>query len=207
MAGALGCFGKQGDKDRPIPDFEGAASGSEKTTAVFAGGCFWGMEAVFRHVRGVTRVLSGYSGGEESTARYGPVCTGLTGHAESVEITFDPRIVSFPTLLRVFFSVAHDPTEVDRQGPDAGSQYRSAIFFDGTDQERIAKAYISQLDRSGVFPKPIATRVVPLSRFYPAEPYHQNFLENNPDYPYVVVHDLPKLAALKRLYPDLVQGL
>ncbi|HTT85425.1 MAG TPA: peptide-methionine (S)-S-oxide reductase MsrA, partial [Rhizomicrobium sp.] len=172
-------------------------------TAVLSGGCFWGMQGLFEHVKGVQQVVAGYSGGGPSTAQYEIVSSGTTGHAESVKITFDPAVISYGRLLRVFFSVAHDPTQVDRQGPDEGTQYRSDIFFANADQEKIARAYIGQLNRAHVFSAPIATRVNPLQRFYPAEPYHQDYLIHNPDSSYIVVNDLPKIARLKAIYPEL----
>ncbi len=201
----LGCIGEATGADTPFPEPEVGSSGGGVEKAVLAGGCFWGVDAVFKHVRGVSKVLSGYAGGSSDTASYEIVSSGRTGHAEAVEITFDSRLVSFGTLLRIFFSVAHDPTEVNRQGPDVGTQYRSAIFYATKDQEKVARSYIDQLSRSGLFSRPIATQVVPLAAFYPAEDYHQNFLEENPTYPYIVYHDLPKLAALKKLYPELWQ--
>ena len=201
----IGCFGEATGADKPFPEPEAESSGGGIEKAVLAGGCFWGVDAVFKHVRGVSKVLSGYAGGSADTASYEIVSSGRTGHAEAVEITFDSRLVSFGTLLRIFFSVAHDPTEVNRQGPDVGTQYRSAIFYVTKDQEKVAKSYIDQLSRSGLFSRPIATEVVPLAAFYPAEDYHQNFLEEHPTYPYIVYHDLPKLAALKKLYPELWQ--
>jgi len=172
-------------------------------TAVLAGGCFWGLQGMFEHVQGVTKVVAGYSGGTRETAHYEMVGTERTGHAESVEITFDPRKISYGQILRLYFSVAHDPTELDRQGPDTGPSYRSEIFFDSPEQERIARAYVAQLDKAKVFGRPIATRIEPLKGFYPAEDYHQDFLVRNPSYPYIVVNDLPKIAALKRVYPEL----
>ncbi len=202
MAG-IGCSGASPTTDSPlpVPEEDDASTGLQK--AVLAGGCFWGVDAVYKHVRGVMEVRSGYAGGAAETAHYDIVCTGRTGHAESVEVTYDAGVVSFGTLLRIFFSVAHDPTEVDRQGPDIGSQYRSVIFTLSQEQGGVSKAYIDQLDRSGLFKRPIATEILPLDVFYPAEDYHQNFLEEHPNYPYIVYHDLPKLAALKRLYPEL----
>lgn len=171
-------------------------------TAVFAGGCFWGVEGVFERVKGVTSVRSGYAGGGGATARYEVVGTGLTGHAESVEIKYDPARVSYGILLRILFSVAHDPTQLNRQGPDSGSQYRSAIFAHTPEQARLAKAYINQLAAAKVWPGKIATTLEPGKAFYPAENYHQNFLRLNPDYPYIVVNDLPKVAALKQRFPQ-----
>jgi len=176
---------------------------SSQAIAVFAGGCFWGVEAVFKHVNGVISSTSGYSGGSAATAKYPLVGSGMTGHAESVEVKYDPSKVTYGQLLRVFFSVAHDPTQLNRQGPDWGSQYRSAIFFSTPDQERVAQAYIAQLQAAKAFPKPIVTEVVPLKAFYPAEDYHQNYLALHPDQPYIVVNDLPKLAALKSELPEL----
>ena len=175
-------------------------------TAVLAGGCFWGVEAVFEHVRGVTRAVSGYAGGTPSTARYDLVSSGRTAHAESVEVTFDPSVITYGQLLRVFFSVAHDPTEHNRQGPDVGPQYRSAIFFADADQQRIAAAYIAQLDRAGVLRRPIATEVTRLDGFHAAEEYHQDYAARNPDDPYIRINDAPKVAALRRDFPTLFVG-
>ena len=170
-------------------------------TIVLAGGCFWGIEAVFEHVKGVTDAVSGYAGGTKAQADYETVSTGTTGHAESVQVTFDPAKVSLEKLLQVFFSVAHDPTQLNRQGPAVGPQYRSVIFFQNEEQERIARAYIDQLTKAKVYSKPIVTQVVKLDEFYPAEEYHQNFAERNPTYPYIVYHDLPKVANLKKQFP------
>ena len=175
-------------------------------TAVFAGVCFWGVEAVFEHLKGVSNVVSGYSGGSKDTANYETVSHGATGHAEAVQITYDPKQISYEQLLNVFFKVAHDPTELNRQGPDSGTQYRSAIFFANNDQQKVAKDYISQLDKKHVFPQPVVTQMAPLENFYPAEEYHQNFLSRNPTYPYIVVHDLPKLDRLRQEFPKLVKG-
>lgn len=180
---------------------EPAGEGIE--TAVLAGGCFWGVEGVFSHVKGVTSVISGYSGGTKETATYRQVGTETTGQAESVEIKFDRKVISYGTILRVFFSVAHDPTQLNRQGPDTGPSYRSNIFYASAEQEKVARAYIAQLDAAKAFKKPIVTRVDALKAFYPAEGYHQDFLLNHPTYPYIVINDLPKVAALKRLFPDL----
>ncbi len=205
FAASLGCFGEApSTASLPLPDRDLPPSGVQ--TAVFAGGCFWGVEAVFRHVRGVSRAVSGYAGGEASTATYQQVCSGRTGHAEAVEVTFDSSVVSFGTLLRVFFSVVHDPTQKDRQGPDIGSQYRSAVFATSPLQEEVVREYIQKLNASGLFSSPLATVVEPLRAFYPAEPYHQNFLDKNPAHPYIVIHDLPKIAALKKHYPEIAQG-
>lgn len=180
-----------------------AAAADQEQTAVFAGGCFWGVDGVFKRVKGVTRVVSGYSGGSAATAHYDIVSTGTTGHAESVEVTYDPSKVSYDTLLKVFFLVAHNPTELDRQGPDSGTQYRSVVFYADQQQEKDAKAYIAKLDQEKLFPKPIVTQVVPLKAFYPAEAYHQNFLEKHPDYPYIVFNDLPKIRELRAKFPNL----
>jgi peptide-methionine (S)-S-oxide reductase len=188
-----------------VPDFVGhsdTTSTSGAQTAVLAGGCFWGVDAVFAHVKGVTTVVSGYAGGEAGTAQYETVSTGKTGHAESVEITYDPGRISYSELLTIFFSVAHDPTELNRQGPDIGTQYRSVIFFTNTRQKMIAREYIDQLDRAHVFPSPIVTQVAALKHFYPAEDYHQNYLERHPDNPYIVFNDLPKLDLLKQEFPQ-----
>ncbi len=171
--------------------------------AVFSGGCFWGVDAVFKHVKGVLNVTSGYSGGSAATAHYDIVSTGLTGHAESVEVVFDPAQVSYDDLLKVFFTVAHDPTELNRQGPDEGSQYRSVVFYSNEDQKKAAEAYIAKLNKSGEFSHPIVTQVVPLTHFYPAEGYHQNFCELHPNNPYIAINDLPKLKLLEEKYPDL----
>lgn len=172
-------------------------------TAVLAGGCFWGMEAVFQHVKGVIDVVSGYSGGQKSTADYGTVSSGRTGHAESVRITFDPQKISYAEILRIYFSVAHNPTELDRQGPDTGRQYRSDIFYANDAQKKEALAYITQLNDAKVFQRPIVTRVDPLTGFYPAESYHQNFAYRHPDNPYIVYNDLPKVKNLQRLFPGV----
>ncbi len=178
-------------------------SGGTQQTAVFAGGCFWGVDAVFKHVKGVDRVLSGYAGGEASTAQYETVSTGTTGHAESVEVTYDPSQVSYSDLLKVFFYAAHDPTELNQHGPDEGTQYRSAIFYTNVDQKKAADAYITKLDQAKAFPEPIVTQVVPLKGFYPAETYHQDYLERHPDNPYIVINDLPKLDLLREKFPQL----
>jgi peptide-methionine (S)-S-oxide reductase len=171
--------------------------------AVLAGGCFWGVQGVFQHVEGVTNAVSGYAGGAKETAHYEIVGSGRTGHAESVRITYDPRKISYGRLLQIYFSVAHDPTELDRQGPDFGTQYRSAIFPTSTEQARVANAYIAQLNNGHVFKSPIVTQVEPGKSFYPAEGYHQDFLTLNPRYPYIVRNDLPKISELKRVFPDL----
>ena len=182
------------------------ASAKGEQTAVIAGGCFWGIQAVFQHVRGVKKAVSGYSGGESKTAEYEVVSTGETGHAESVKITYDPSQVTYGQLLRVFFSVAHDPTEVNRQGPDTGTQYRSVIFYGSDEQKKIAEAYIAQLNKAAVFPRPIATQVVPLKAFYPAEGYHQDYATRHPQDPYIVFNDAPKVAHLREALPDFYKG-
>jgi peptide-methionine (S)-S-oxide reductase len=172
-------------------------------TAVLAGGCFWGLQGMFEHVQGVTKVVAGYSGGTRETAHYDVVGTERTGHAESVEITFDPKRISYGRLLQLYFAVAHDPTQLDRQGPDSGPSYRSEIFFGSPAQERIARAYVDQLTKANVFKRSIVTRIEPLKSFYPAEDYHQDYLIHNPYQPYIMRNDLPKIAALKRVYPEL----
>ena len=174
-----------------------------RETAVFAGGCFWGVDAVFRHVRGVLHVVSGYAGGSAATARYELVSTDTTGHAESVEVTFDPRQVSYQQLLRVFFTVAHDPTQRNRQGPDEGTQYRSVLFYATPEQHRAALAMIAALERERAYAESIVTEVMPLRAFYAAEGYHQNYLARHLDQPYIVFNDLPKLGALKERFPEL----
>ena len=171
-------------------------------TAVLSGGCFWGVQGVFEHVRGVRRVISGYAGGDIASAQYETVSSGSTGHAESVQITYDPAQVSYGELLHVFFSVAHDPTQLNRQGPDSGTQYRSAIFYSSEKQKSVAQAYVSQLNHAHAFSRAIVTRIDPLKGFFPAENYHQDFLINNPSYPYIVVNDLPKIENLKRIFPN-----
>ena len=171
-------------------------------SAVLAGGCFWGMQGVFEHVRGVHEVLAGYSGGSRNTAEYEQVGTGRTGHAESVQILFDPAEVTYGELLRIYFSVAHDPTELNRQGPDSGSQYRSAIFYGDETQRHIAESYIAQLNQDRAFAQPIVTHVDELKGFYRAEGYHQDFYLKNPSYPYIVIMDLPKIRNLKQIFPD-----
>jgi peptide-methionine (S)-S-oxide reductase len=179
------------------------AKKSGKQTAVFAGGCFWGTQAVFERVKGVLKTATGYSGGSASTATYAQVTTETTGHAESVQVVYDPSKITYGQLLRIFFSVAHDPTELNRQGPDVGTSYRSAIFYANDEQKRLATAYIQQLDQAHIFPRPIVTQVVPLKGFYRAEDYHQDYALHNPDNPYILVCDRPKIAALKQQFPDL----
>src|SRR5215204_2510812 len=177
--------------------------GAALQTVVLAGGCFWGIEAVYEHIKGVTDVVSGYAGGSKAQADYETVSSGTTGHAEAVRVTFDPAQVSLEKLLQVFFSVAHDPTQLNRQGPDVGPQYRSAIFFANEEQSRLAKAYIDQLTKSRVYPHPIVTQLTKLDGFYLAEDYHQDFAEKNPTYPYIVYHDRPKVENLKQQFPEL----
>ena len=188
----------------PAPTLDATApAGGGLQTAVLAGGCFWGMQAVYEHTKGVTQAVSGYAGGQKDTAHYEMVSTGRTGHAESVSVTFDPREISYGKILQIYFSVAHNPTELNYQGPDAGSQYRSAIFYANDEQKRIAGAYIAQLEQAHLFDAPIVTKLEPLSGFYPAEDYHQDFAVVHPTYPYIVFNDLPKVANLRRLFPDL----
>lgn len=188
----------------PAADLPAIATGTQ--TAVFAGGCFWGVDAVFKHVKGVTGVVSGYAGGSAATARYEDVGSGSTGHAEAVEITYDPAIVSYGTLLKVFFTVAHDPTELNRQGPDEGTQYRSTIFVANEAQRTASADYIAALTKAGTYRRPIVTTLEPLKTFYPAEAYHQNYLALHPTQPYIVIHDMPKLAVLKARMPELYTG-
>jgi peptide-methionine (S)-S-oxide reductase len=189
----------------PTTDIPKATAKGEQV-AVLAGGCFWGMEAVFEHLNGVSNVVSGFSGDSAATANYSRVSTGQTKQAEAVQITYDPSQITYGQLLRVYFSVAHDPTEVNRQGPDEGPQYRSAIFFANDKQKQVAQAYIQQLNTAKSFSKPIATQLVPLDKFYAAENYHQNFIARNPSYPYVVIHDLPKIKQLQKLFPMLYKN-
>ena len=186
--------------DQPLSKAKGAQ------TVVLAGGCFWGIQAVFEHVKGVSSATSGYSGGSASTAQYETVSTGQTGHAESVRVVYDPSQVSFGQILKVFFSVAHDPTELNRQGPDEGTQYRSVIFYSSEDQRRIAQAYVDQLNGAKVFARPIVTQIVALKAFYPAEAYHQDYAERHPNEPYIAFNDLPKLEHLKQILPELYAG-
>ncbi|MBZ5620929.1 MAG: peptide-methionine (S)-S-oxide reductase MsrA [Acidobacteriia bacterium] len=189
----------------PGPAIDAAPStGKQSATAVLAGGCFWGVEAVFERLKGVSNVVSGFAGGSKSTAHYDIVSTGQTGHAESVQITYDPSQITYGKLLQVYFSVAHDPTELNRQGPDTGTQYRSAIFFSTDEQKRVAEAYIKQLNEARIFAHPIVTQVVPLTGFYAAEAYHQHFIDHNPNYPYVVYNDIPKLKQLEKDFPELL---
>jgi len=191
---------------RDIAPTQPAAENTEAKglqTAVFAGGCFWGIEGVFEHVKGVIDVKSGYAGGDAKTADYETVSSGETDHAESVQVVFDPTKVTYTQLLTIFFTVAHDPTEVNRQGPDTGTQYRSAIFYNSEVQKKAAEDYIKAINDAKALPKPVATQVVPLEKFYDAEEYHQNYLVRNPTQPYIVIHDMPKLEDLKKRFPEL----
>jgi len=201
---ALTASARAEDLDRKIPaPALDPASAASSETVVLAGGCFWGQQAVFEHVKGVTKVVAGYSGGAKETATYPQVITETTGHAESIQITYDPRIVSFGTLLQIYFSVAHDPTQLNFQGPDEGSSYRSEIFFASPAQEKTARAYIAQLGAAHIFSQPIVTKMGALKGFYAAEAYHQDYLIHNPTQPYIVINDLPKLAALQKVWPEL----
>jgi peptide-methionine (S)-S-oxide reductase len=203
LAGTM-LYSAQGEKATvvPPPALDTPAGEATSEVAVFGGGCFWGVQAVFQHVKGVTSAVSGYAGGERATARYDRIGEGDTGHAESVEVTFDPRLTSYGRLLQVFFSVAHDPTQRDRQGPDVGPQYRTAIFPASAEQERIAAAYIAQLAAARAFPREIATRIERNRPFFRAEAYHQDYLVRNPRNPYIVFNDLPKLVELQRVFPE-----
>ena len=190
---------------RPVPApaiDEANTSGQSSETAILAGGCFWGVQGVYQHVKGVTSAVSGYAGGNAGTAHYDDVSTGETGHAESVRITFDPHRISYGKILQIYFSAVHNPTELNRQGPDSGTQYRSAIFPTSDEQGRVAKAYKAQLNAAHVFGSPIVTKIEPGRTFYPAEAHHQDFLARNPHYPYIAINDVPKVEALQQLYPD-----
>ncbi len=189
----------------PPPAADQAASAAATATqekAVIAGGCFWGVQAVFQHVKGVSNAVSGYAGGQAGTANYNAVGSGRTGHAEAVEITYDPRQISYGQLLQIYFSIAHDPTQLNRQGPDHGTQYRSAVFPANDSQRKVAEAYIEQLNKSGVYPKALATTIEPLQAFYPAEDYHQDYLVRNPNSLYIVINDVPKVENLAKTFPD-----
>ena len=205
LAGVTACdAGDRANSALPNPTVDAPIASARATqAAVVAGGCFWGIQAVFQHVKGVVSATSGYSGGAANAAQYELVSTGETGHAESVKITYDPSQITYGQLLRVFFSVAHDPTQLNRQGPDEGTQYRSFIFYDSDEQKRIAEAYIAQLEKAKVFPRAIVTQVVPLKAFYPAEAYHQDYAAHHPDNPYIVYNDAPKVAHLRQQFPDL----
>src|SRR6204780_1079257 len=203
LAGTLACrAGSSVAVPGPAVD-EAKAAAKGKETAVVAGGCFWGIQAVFQHVKGVRSATSGYSGGTVKNPGYEQVSSGDTGHAESVEVVYDPSKITLGQLLKVFFSVAHDPTELNRQGPDTGTQYRSIIFFSNSDQQRIAQAYVDQLNQAKVFARPIVTQIVPLKAFYRAEDYHQNYATEHPDNPYIAMFDLPKLKNLQQQFPSL----
>ncbi len=205
VAGAIACnAGERSATAVPSPAVDAPlATAKSPQTAVVAGGCFWGIQAVFQHVKGVISATSGYSGGAADTAEYERVSEGDTGHAESVQITYDPSQITYGQLLRVFFSVAHDPTELNRQGPDIGSQYRSVIFYSNEEQKKIADAYIAQLDQAKVFSRPIVTQVIALKAFYPAEAYHQNYATLHPNNPYILYNDAPKVAHLQQAFPNL----
>jgi peptide-methionine (S)-S-oxide reductase len=190
----------------PAPAVDAPPGQANSAVIVLAGGCFWGVQGVFQHVKGVTGAVSGYAGGDRKTADYETVSTGRTGHAESVQVSFDPRQISYGRLLQIFFSVVHDPTQLNRQGPDTGTQYRSAIFPTSAGQADVAKAYIAQLDQAHAFKKAIVTRIEPDRPFYPAENYHQDFLTRNPRHPYIAINDLPKIEDLKRVFPDLYRA-
>jgi peptide-methionine (S)-S-oxide reductase len=189
----------------PAPVLDEPNSGKKHETAVFAGGCFWGVQTTFQLIKGVTDTVAGYSGGTADTATYDQVSSEKTGHAESVKVVFDPARISYGTLLRIFFSVVHDPTQLNRQGPDVGTSYRSVIFYTNPEQKKVAEAYIAQLDAAHVFPKKIVTEVTPLKGFYDGEDYHQDYAEKNPNNPYIQVCDVPKVAALKEQFPELFQ--
>jgi len=199
-----GCGSSSVAATLPDPAVDAAKTADKRpATAVFAGGCFWGVEAVFKHVKGVTSAVSGYAGGSAKTAHYEIIGMGLTGHAESVQVTYDPSQISYGQLLRVFFSVAHDPTQLNRQGPDVGTQYRSAIFYADPEQQRIAQAYIDQLSKAKAFARPIVTQLTPLNAFYPAEDYHQDYLAKHPESMYIVINDMPKLNNLRQEFPQI----
>jgi peptide-methionine (S)-S-oxide reductase len=204
LIGTMSCNAATAAVKIPDPAVDSPlASAKGQQTMVIAGGCFWGIQAVFQHVKGVKKAASGYAGGQANTAHYEMVSTGRTGHAESVKVVFDPSLITYGQLLKVFFSVAHDPTELNRQGPDTGTQYRSAIFYSDPDQQRIAQAYIAQLNEAKVFSGPIVTQVVPLNAFYQAEDYHQDYATLHPNEPYIMINDLPKVANLRKEFPNL----
>src|ERR1700681_1180934 len=196
----------EGARALPPPAVDAPPGPATSAVVVLAGGCFWGVQGVFQHTKGVTSAVSGYAGGDKRAAHYEIVSSGTTGHAESVQVTYDPRQISYGRLLQIFFSVVHDPTELNRQGPDTGTQYRSAIFPTNAEQAQVAKAYIAQLDQVRAFKKAIVTRIEPDRTFYPAEAYHQDFLTRNPTYPYIVINDLPKIDDLKHVFPDLYRA-
>ena len=203
LAIVTGCSAAEAPTVIAAPEGASAHASGPLQTATLAGGCFWGVQGVFEHVRGVRKVVSGYAGGDKASAEYEKVSGGNTGHAESVQITYDPAEISYGQLLHVYFSVAHDPTQLNRQGPDSGTQYRSAIFAGDDAQKKQAQSYIAQLNRSHAFPHEIVTRLEPLREFYPAESYHQDFLVRNPNHPYIVYNDLPKIDYLKKIFPKL----
>jgi|SRR5579859_2622600 len=204
LSAAISCRASSAAVKLPNPAADVPLSKTHSAqTVVLAGGCFWGIQAVFEHVKGVTSATAGYSGGAADTAHYEIVSSGTTGHAESVRVVYDPAQVSFGQILKVFFSVAHDPTELNRQGPDEGTQYRSVIFYSNDEQRRIAQAYIDQLNRAKVFPQQIVTELASLKQFFPAEAYHQDYAEHHPNEPYIAINDLPKLDHLKQLLPEL----
>lgn len=208
LGGVIACnAGEHAAAAFPNPAVDASlASNLSQQTAVIAGGCFWGIQAVFQHVKGVVSATSGYSGGKAKTAEYELVSSGDTGHAESVKIVYDPSKITYGQLLRVFFSVAHNPTELNRQGPDSGTQYRSSIFYGTDEQKRIAEAYIAQLNQAKVFPRAIVTQVVPLKAFYPAEAYHQDYATRHPDNPYIAYNDAPKVKHLRQQFPEIYTG-
>ncbi len=207
LATTVACHASSAAVKLPNPVADEPLSKSKSAeTVVLAGGCFWGIQAVFEHVKGVSSATAGYSGGSASTAQYETVSTGQTGHAESVRVVYDPSQISFGQILKVFFSVAHDPTELNRQGPDDGTQYRSVIFYASEDQRRVAQAYVDQLNGAKVFARPIVTQIVTLKAFYPAEGYHQDYAEHHPNEPYIAINDLPKLDHLKQTLPELYVG-
>jgi peptide-methionine (S)-S-oxide reductase len=190
----------------PAPTLDETGTKEGPSTIVLAGGCFWGVQGVFQHTTGVISAVSGYAGGDRATAQYERVSTGTTGHAEAVQITYDPRQITYGQILQIFFAVAHDPTQFNRQGPDIGTQYRSAIFPANAEQAGIAKAYIAQINQARAFPAAIVTKIEADMAFYPAEAYHQDFMARNPTYPYIVFHDAPKLVELKRIFPELYRA-
>ncbi len=205
IAVALACGAFRTTLPTPATDIPASVAKGQET-AVLSGGCFWGMEAVFEHLKGVSNVVSGFSGGSAATAHYEVVSSGETGHAESVKITYNPSQISYSQLLKIYFLVAHDPTQLNRQAPDSGPQYRSVIFFANNEQKRVAQAYVEQLNKAHVFRKPIVTQLAPLKGFYIAEEYHQHFIDRNPNYPYVVVNDLPKLEQLREQFPNMYKN-
>ena len=205
VVAATGISRASAEEFHVIPAFAAStpvATGVSREVAVIAGGCFWGMQGVLQHVKGITDAVSGYAGGKQAAATYEAIGTGTTGHAEAVRITFDPRQISYARILQIYFSVGHNPTELNRQGPDSGTQYRSTVFPENAEQARIAKAYIAQLDKARVFGAPIATTIETARKFYPAEDAHQDYMVLNPNNPYIVINDLPKVDALKRIFPD-----